>query len=159
MMKQLGALFACLSISVAPLFGQAKPSIRGVWRVVEVQMPNVESNKSPQPGIYILTSRHYSFIRDTATDSRPDIKDITNITPEEALATFGPFFAQSGTYVVKGATLALTPLVTKVPPQQGKYGGATYGFKLEGNSLWLTQLTGARGKIANQITLRLARLE
>ena len=140
--------------------GQSTPSIQGAWRLAEV-------NKSPQPGLYVFTEKHYSIMWDTSREVRPSISDPANITAAEALATFGPFMAQSGTYEATGTTLRVTPIVAKVPPPNGKYGGSNrWTLKLDGDMLWLTQiddlrerLTGTAGKTPNPTTVRLVRVE
>ena len=152
-------VIACASGSI---LAQSKPSIQGVWRVVEVTTsgPNASTNKSPQPGVYIFTAKHYSLVRDTASEVRPAIKAAANITPAEALATLNPFFAQSGTYEVSGSSVITTSIVALRPPQQGKYGGSnTWSFKLQGDTLWMTQTLARETPVVNPATIRLTRLE
>jgi hypothetical protein len=155
---------AVLILASVSLVGQSTPSIRGVWKVAEVTFtgPNAEKITNPQPGVYIFTAKHYSMVRDTARTPRPVIKDLTKITEAGAFATFNPFQGQSGTYEITGSTLKTTALVAKVPPTSGKYGAAfaTYTFKIEGDTLSLTQVTGLGGRsAANPTTIRLTRIE
>jgi hypothetical protein len=161
--RKLFVVVAVLALTSLSLLAQSKPSIQGVWRIAEVTTtgPNAYTNKSPQPGLYIFTAKHYSLVRDTAREVRPAIKDITNPTAAEALATFNPFQGQAGTYEVSGTTLKVTPAVAKVPPASGKYGTtASYSLKMQGETLWLTQVLGNRGTpVANPGTIRLTRVE
>jgi hypothetical protein len=158
-----------LALAEVVALGQAPPPIRGVWRVVEVTTagPNASINASPQPGLFIFTEKHYSIMRDTSPGVRPSVSDPANITASEALAVFGPFMAQSGTYELAGETLRVTPMVAKVPPANGKYGASnTWSVRLHADALWLTptdglreRLTGSRATIANPTTVKLLRVE
>ena len=150
------AVVAFLAVISALLLGQSKPSIQGVWRVAEVTTtgPNASTNKSPQPGLYIFTGKHYSLVRDASLNPRIAIKDSGNVTAPEALATFGPFIAQSGTYDVSGTTINVTPVVAKFPASREKYGTSTWSFELQGDTLSMTYLIGR-----DATTVRLTRVE
>jgi hypothetical protein len=127
-----------------------------VWRVTEVATtgPNASANKSPQPGLYIFTAKHYSLVRDASLNPRTAIMDSANVSAPEALATFGPFIAQSGTYEVRGTTVNVTPIVAKFPARAEKYSASTWSFDLQGNTLSMTYLIGR-----NATTIRLMRVE
>ena len=164
MATRMCLVVAVLSLAGLTVHAQNKSSIQGVWRIAEVTTtgPNAATNKAPRPGVYIFTARHYSMVRDTTTGTttRPAIKDVANVTAAEALATFNPFMAQTGTYEVKGDTLSVIPIVAKVPPATGKYVATTYSFKIQGDTLILTQGTNAAGaKVPNPSTFRLTRIE
>ena len=147
---------ALLAVISAVLLGQSEPSIQGVWRVAEVTTtgPNANTNKSPQPGLYIFTGKHYSLVRDTSLNPRVAIRDSSNVTAPEALATFGPFIAQSGTYDVSGTTVNVTPVVAKFPASGEKHSTSTWDFELQGDTLSMTYLIGR-----NATTVRLTRVE
>jgi hypothetical protein len=163
----------CFLIKIAftsvTLVGQSKASIQGVWRVVEVTTtgPHACVNKNPQPGLYIFTAKHYNILRDTSREVRGTVNDLSRITAEEALATFGPLMAQSGTYEVSGSVLRGMPIVAKVRPAEGKYGASnTRSFKIDGDTLWMTQLddlkerlSNSTGAVTNPTTVRLVRVE
>lgn len=167
--RLIALVAAILSASSVVPFAKSKPSIQGVWRVIEVTTtgPDGFHNREPQPGLFIFTRRHYSIIRDGSREVRPTVTDPNNITAAEALAIFGPLMAQSGSYEVTDTTLKVTPMVAKVPPPNGRYGGSnSWTFKVGGDTLWLTQLddlkerlAGLGGKTPNPMTLRLIRVE
>jgi hypothetical protein len=162
MMRKLFIVVVVLALTGLSILGQAKPSIQGVWRVVESSTtgPTAFTNKTPQPGVIIFTGKHYAIVRDTARETRPPVKDVANTTPAEALASFGPFQAQAGTYEVSGGTVTLRASVAKVPPANGKYENvARWSVKLDGTNLVLTQVSTSRGKIPNPQTIRLASAE
>ena len=150
------AVVALLAVISALLLGQSKPSIQGVWRVAEVTTtgPNANTNKSPQPGLYIFTGKHYSLVRDTSLNPRIAIRDSSNVTAPEALATFGPFIAQSGTYDVRGTTVNVTPVVAKFPASGEKHRTSTWDFELQGDTLSMTYLIGR-----DATTVQLMRVE
>jgi hypothetical protein len=156
--KRLFVVVAVLGLTGVSLFAQSKATIQGVWRVVEVTPtgPNATINTSPQPGFYIFTAKHFSIIRDASPKGRQPVKDIAKLTGEEALATYGPFQARAGTYEVTGSTINMTVQVAKNPPHGRK---EVDSFKIEGDTLWITQMTGATGKVANPTTIRLTRVE
>lgn len=150
------AVVALLAVISAVLLGQSEPSIQGVWRVTEVTTTgsNASTNRSPQPGLYIFTGKHYSLVRDASLNPRIAITDSGNVTAPEALATFGPFIAQSGTYNVSGTTVNVTPVVAKFPASREKYGTSAWSFKLQGDTLSITYLIGS-----NATTVQLTRVE
>src|SRR4249920_3684652 len=71
------------------------------------------TNKSPQPGLYIFTAKHFSFVRVTATKARPDLgpEDYEKATAAQLLALWGPsaFAAFFGTYELAGGKLTTRP--------------------------------------------------
>jgi hypothetical protein len=152
-----------MAILSPSLTGQSKPSVQGVWRVVETSGGRSGGTKTPQPGLVIFTAKHYAILRDTAQKPRPRPKDIANPTAAEALAAYQAFIAQGGTYQVKGnETLELRAGVAKNPPPDGaKYTlVTTYTFKLDGNNLTLTNVANTlQGKNPNPETIRLTRAE
>src|SRR4030095_14440472 len=67
------AVAGLMALVGAPLFTQSgaasQPPLQGVWRVTEVTTTGKDAatNKSPQPGLYIFTAKHYSLVRVTAS--------------------------------------------------------------------------------------------
>ena len=161
MTRKFFVVVTALGLISVSLTAQSKPSIQGVWRVVETSGGQAGGTKNPQPGLIVFTGKHYAIVRDTALERRPAVKDPANATAAEALATYRAFQAQAGTYEVTANTVVLRSMVAKNPPADGKYGNtSTHAMKLDGNSLTLTQeSTSARGKTPNPQTIRLMRLE
>ena len=80
MRKRFLVVAGALCVFGVSLAGQAKPSIQGVWRSVEVTIAN--ANPAPgtlpkgthtnlQPGLLIFTGKYDSTISDTAAKPRP----------------------------------------------------------------------------------------
>jgi hypothetical protein len=153
-----------------PLLSQSRaasePTIQGVWRVTEVTTTgkDASTNKSPQPGLYIFTGRHYSLVRVTASTARPDLgpEDYPKATAAQLLALWGPsaFAAFSGTYELAGGKLTTRPVVARSPRPMAPGAFSTSSYKLDGKTLTITQERGFDGKpVANPTTLKLTRIE
>ena len=160
-----------LALTALSVSGQSKPSIQGVWRVVEVTITNPNPNPAGlgkgvhtvvQPGLLIITGKHYSQLADTAGKPRPTVpfKVPQKPTFEEMLTQWGPFQANAGTYELSGTTLTTRPIVAKNPALQGK-GFGRYTIKLDGQNLWTTlvETTAANGKIEYPATVKWVRVE
>jgi Lipocalin-like domain len=167
--KKLFVVVAVLAIHNAIVLGQAKPPIQGVWKAVEITITNENPppNSLPkgthtniQPHLLIFTGKHYSETADLGAEPRPTtpVKEQGKPTLEELQSRWGPFVANAGNYEVSGETLARQVVVAKNPAIQGK-AAIRDTIKLDGNNLWLTQVEGARGKVANPATVKYVRVE
>jgi hypothetical protein len=168
MAQRIFVVVATLTLTVLSAFAQSKPSIQGVWRVAErtTTGPNGTTNKSPQPGLYIFTGKHYSIMSITSDKPRtplPFAPANTKLGDAEMLALYRdwqPVIANSGTYEVKGSTLHTRPLVAKNSGAMESKVGQAFNMKFDGADLWLTQTIGPNGqKSANPATVRLTRIE
>jgi hypothetical protein len=152
-MKQMIKLTFVMALTCLAAAAQAKNSLQGAWRVTE-QTPagqNAQTNRNPQPGLLIFTGKYYSSMSVNSAQPRPDVPaDQAQITPAQALATYGPFTANSGTYEVSGNTLTTHPLVAKNPAAMR--GPLTYSFKVDGNTLTLTTTSGANQGAVRKLT-------
>ena len=163
MATRLSVFVVVLGLTGVVLLGQAKPSIQGVWRVQErvITGENPSSTNTPQPGIYVYTARHYSVVQIPGTSARPQVPPVKvagKPTDAEKIAIYPQwlqFNASAGTYEIKGTTLTTKPMVAKNESVMAGP-GMTYTFKLDGNTLWLTQKS-EDGKTTTQT--RLTRLE
>ena len=159
---------------VMPMSAQSKPSIQGVWRVIEITITDspagrqdpfdafpVGTHTSFQPELMIFTGRHYSRTTDTAAQPRPTTPYKTPGKPtlEELLAEWGPFAANAGTYEISGTTLTLRAIVAKNPRAQGEKNFTRLTVKLDENNLWLTPIDTQAGKIPNPVTSKYVRIE
>ena len=162
MRKLLFAL--ALALATTTTAEQARPAgtLQGVWRVTErtTTGPNGAVDRNPQPGLYIFTAKHYSLMFVSAAN-RPDIQGaaIDTATADQLRQMWAPFTANSGTYEVSGSTLTMRPLVAKNPNAMASGNFNTNSFKIEGNTLTLTQVGGQRGPAPNPTTTKLTRVE
>jgi hypothetical protein len=165
--------------------GQTKPSIEGVWQLVELTVPastgpttteagnRAASRQDPfgafrdgthtslQPGLAIFTGKHYSRTTDTAAQPRPtiDYKISGKPTLEELQSRWGPFVANAGTYEISGAILTLRALVAKNPAAQDEKNFTRLTVKLDRDGLWLTPVENEAGQIPNPVTSKYIRVE
>ena len=111
----------------------AAQSIEGVWRLAEFESANLPA-PTEVTGLMIFADGHYSraFVR----ASEPRRPTDQSATPEEILAAWGPFIANSGTYTVDGSTLTFQVVVAKVPAAMRT--STTVEVRFEGDSLWLS---------------------
>jgi hypothetical protein len=168
MTKRLLIVLAMVALITPFVRGQAKPSIQGVWRAVEITVTNPNpgpngfqrgTHTNVQPELLIFTGKHYSVVGDTGAQARPTTPMAVPGKPtlEELQTRWGPFVANAGTYEVSGDMLTRHVIVAKNPALQGTTGRAA--IKLDGNNLWVTNVEGARGKVENAATLKYARVE
>ena len=110
----------------------------GAWRVTEITDANGPANTSPQPGLYIFTKGHYSFVRINGTRPLPDYPSNDKATDADKVAVFNALYMNTGTYTVTGNKLATKAMVAKSKFAIGGAGNQ-YDFAVTGNSLVLTQ--------------------
>ena len=163
-MKRL--LLAALGVSL--LTGQetaaqsTRGSIQGVWRVVEATIPGPTPRTiafGDRPTLTIITARHYSRVEIQADGPRP-VVDAAKATADELRAAWGPVVAEAGTYeVTPDGLVTMRPIASKNPAVMGPGVFITYSYKLEGDTLTLTQQRNQNGPFANPFSLRLVRVE
>ena len=166
MANRLFVVVGILALGLSAL-GQSKPSIQGVWRVTErtTTGPTGATNKSPQPGLWIFTAKHYSTVSDNSLTPRPAgeiVAPTPKLTDAQMIAAYqqwAPVTANAGSYEVTGTTLNLRPVVAKASGLQMNKTGLSYQFQIDGTSLVLTSVIGPTGKVANPTTIRLVRAE
>jgi hypothetical protein len=143
---------------------QPKPaSIQGVWQVVQINMtgasPRTISIPEPRPNLTIVTARHYSHIQIEAEGPRTAPSDIAKATADELRAVWGPFGGEAGTYELTGNTITTHPIVAKNPATMAPGAFMTLAFKVQGDTLWLTEQRNQRGPIASPTTFKAVRIE
>ena len=142
---------------------QSKPAtMQGVWRVVEVTLTGPQARTivfADRPNLTFITARHYSRVEVQADGPRPVLADVAKATADELRAAWGPFVAETGTYEVKGDLITMRPIASKNPAVMGPGVFIIYTFKLEGDTLWVTQQRNEKAPFANPVTFKLARVE
>jgi hypothetical protein len=82
--------------------------------------------------------------------------DTSKATADELRAMWGPMAANAGTYEVLGNFVTIRPIVAKIPIVMKPSANEVYVFRVEGNTLSLTQQRNARGvTVQNAATTRL----
>jgi len=144
--------------------GQGKPSsVRGAWQVIQVTMtgpsPRTITIPEPRPNLTIISAKHYSHLQVTSEAPRPIPVDMAKATAEELRAVWGPFSGEAGTYEIVDNTITMRPIVAKNPAAMTSGAFTTYGVKLQGDTLWVTEQRTHRGPIANPVTIKAVRVE
>ena len=167
MTTTLGFLCVLLTTSGIAQAQQKSTSLTGAWQVTKVQMTgaNARTVTNPQPGLYLFTGKYFSLMMvmgDHPRPIHPTLPEMPKATPQEILAVYGPYVANTGTYKVNGGTLIMHPTVSKNPELMG--GSVTYSFEIHGNSLTLKMVKMVMGSSVRppplpQATWTLTRVE
>jgi hypothetical protein len=140
-----------------------RASIQGVWRVVEATITGPGARTiafAERPNLTIITARHYSRVEVQADGPRPIPADVAKASADELRAAWGPFVGEAGTYeVTPGGVITMRPIASKNPAVMGPGVFISYSYRLDGDTLSLTQQRNQNGPFANPFTLRLARVE
>ena len=160
-------LFAALGAGL--LLGQGthaqstRASIQGVWRIVEATIGGPGGRViafGERPNLTIITARHYSRVEVQADGPRPILADVAKASADELRAAWGPFVSEAGTYeVTPGNLITMRPIASKNPAVMGPGVFLTYAYKLDGDTLTLTQQRNQNGPFATPFMLTLARVE
>ena len=164
-MKRL--LIAALSVWLLtgqPTAAQStRGSIQGVWRIVEATITGPGARTiafADRPNLTIITARHYSRVEVQADGPRPLLADVAKASADELRAVWGPFVGEAGTYeVAPGGLVTMRPIASKNPAVMGSGVFITYAYKLDGDTLSLTQQRNQNGPFASPFTLKLVRVE
>ncbi len=139
MSRTLKALITLITFSTV-LAAQTAPKkpLEGAWKVVEIVVTGAgaSNNANPQPSLFIFAKTHYSMMLVPGTQPRALFK-AEEPTNEEKIPAFDSFVANTGTYEVTGSTLTIRPIVARYPNFMAG-GFDKYQFRIEGNTLWLT---------------------
>ena len=160
-------LFVVLTVGLLNSQGVAGQSKReshqGVWQVAEVTIPGPAARTiafRERPNLTIITARHYSRVEVQSDGPRPIPADVTKASGDELRAVWGPFVAEAGTYeVTTGDVITMRPIASKNPAVMGAGVFITYSYKLDGDTMWLTQQRNQNGPFANPVTFKLVRVE
>ena len=164
-MKRLAiaALNVVLLTSVGTKAQSKGDSIQGVWRIVEAAVSGPSARTisfGERPNLTIITAKHYSRVEVQADGPRPVVADVAKATADELRAVWGPFVAETGTYeVASGGLVTMRPVASKNPAVMGPGVFITYAYKVDGNTLSLTQERNQNGPFPNPFTLKLVRVE
>ena len=117
----------------------AKKSIEGVWKVAEIVITGAGASNvtSPQPSLFIFSRGYYSMMSIPGNQPRALFK-AEDPTSQEKIVAFDSFIANTGTYEVAASTLTIRPMVARYPNFMAG-GFDKYQFRIEGNTLWLTE--------------------
>jgi hypothetical protein len=152
-------------LGCARLDGQVqRASMQGVWRVAEVTIagskPQTIVFGESRPNLTIISARHYSRVEVQSDGPRPIPADISKATADELRAVWGPFVAEAGTYEITSAdVVTMKPIASKSPAAMAPGAFIVYGYKQQGDTIWLTQQKNQSGPFASPVTFKLVRVE
>ena len=160
-------LFGILTVGLLTsqgVAGQSKrESIQGVWQAVEVTITGPGARtiaiREPRPNLTILTARHYSRVEDQSDKPRPVPADVTKASADELRASWGPFVGEAGTYEVAGNLITMRPVAAKNPAAMGPGVFIAYTYRLDGDTIWVTQQRNQHYPFANPVTIKAVRIE
>ena len=155
------AVSCVLGLMAAEVGSQPAPQdIRGVWQVTEVTITGPNARViSGRDGLLILAGGHYSFTRVTTDQPRPEPTDYASATADELRAVWGPFTANAGTYELAAGIFTTRPMVAKNPGTMAPGSFSVWSYRLDGNSLTVTEQRNRNGPVTNPATFKYTRLE
>ena len=149
--------------SGAAVRGQSKPATHpGVWRTTEVVIAGPTPRTlavADRPYFTVIPAKYYSRSEVQSEGPRPVPADVATATADELRAVWGPFVGEAGTYEISGSTITLHPLASKSPAAMAAGAFFVCSFRLEGDTLWISQQRNQNGPYASPVTFRLTRLE
>lgn len=141
MQRLIGMTSLGLFVLAVAVYGQSSATrnpLMGAWRVTEIADASGPAITNPQPGLYIFTREHYSFVRLNGTRPLPTYPSNDKATDADKVAVFNMLYLNSGTYTVTVNMLATKASVAKSAFAIGGQGNQ-YEFTVSGNTLVLTQ--------------------
>jgi hypothetical protein len=126
----------------------AENPLEGAWQV---------TNANGLAGIFIFSAKHYSMM--AASTERPEINDLSKATADEVRALYGPMVGNAGAYEISRNEVTIRPVVAKIPLVMKPGAYEVYEFKIEGNTLTLTQRRNVRGPVERGTVWTLTRVE
>jgi hypothetical protein len=159
-LNSIVALTAVAGLSGAALESRS-PSIEGVWRAVEVRTtgPGARTITNVQPNLSVMTRKHYSHMEIHADGVRPSLADPSKASADELRQAWGPFVAEAGSYETSGGNIVTHPIIAKNPAGMAPGSFTSYGYRIVGDTLWLTAQRDQRGVAANPATIKFTRIE
>src|SRR5262249_44615548 len=133
----------------------SRPSIQGVWRVVEATITGPSARTisfADRPNLTIITDKHYRRGEVQADGPRPILSDVAKASADELRAVWGPFVAEAGTYeVTPDDLITMRPIASKNPAVMGPGVFIAYIYKLDGDVLSLTQQPNHNGPFTHPL--------
>jgi len=98
---------------------QSVVGVQGTWKLTEtaIRLPGAtwEARSAPQSGLFVFSSRHYSYFYIPGAEPRAKFANPNQPTETEKAAAYGSFIAGAGSYTFDGSTLALKADFRKNP--------------------------------------------
>ncbi len=163
--KLLVVLFGVALLNATAVAGQSNRGVlQGAWQAVEVVFSGPQARTitipEPRPNLTVITARHYSRVEVQSEGPRPIPADVAKASADELRAAWGPFVGEAGTYEVTDPNvITMRPLAAKNPAAMAPGAFITYSYRLDGDTIWLTQQRNQNGPFANPVTIKAVRIE
>jgi hypothetical protein len=156
----LAATLTIPAVASAQARQAARPKLQGAWRVVEFNLgqPNSTTVKTPQPGMYVFTAKHYALARENAPRKAPVNPQAPTV---QELRNTLDFAAQSGTWELNAAGELVVRRVAALGISAMAPGNfAVFEVKAEGDSvITLTTKANQSGPVTTGAYTKLRRVE
>ena len=87
------------------------------------------------------------------------LADAAHASADELRSVWGPFVGEAGTYEAAGGVMTMRPVAAKNPAAMRPGAFITYSYKLDGNTIWVTEQKNQDGPFANPVTIKAVRVE
>ncbi len=106
-------------------------AVEGVWKTVHVTTAEGEFDRTQVPSILIFTAGHYAAV--SVRQPRETFPE--EPTDEQRLAAWSRFFANAGTYEVRGNEIHMKVIVHKNPNLTAEQAERSSTFEVDGDTM------------------------
>jgi hypothetical protein len=133
----------------------------GVWRTLEVVVPgDAPRTFRPEATLAIFHGRHYSRVEVHTEQARQPLLDPSTASADELRAVWGPFVGEAGNFELRAnGVIAMQAIVAKNPSAMTRGAVSVFTYRLDGNTLTLTQVRTGAAQNANPVNVTLTRVE
>lgn len=114
-------------------------AVEGVWKTVHVTTANQDFDTT-RPSILIFTARHYAALDVRGAEPRETFPE--EPTDEQRLAAWRRFFANAGTYEVRGNEIHTKVIVARNPNATAEQAERSSTFEVDGDTMVRTFSNG-----------------
>ena len=141
----------------------SRSAIQGTWQVAELRItgaaPRTITIPDPRPNLLVFTAKYYTRVEVQAEQPRSLLPNPATATADELRAAWGPLVAEAGTYESTADTITMRPIVSKNPAVMGPGVFIVYQYKLDGDTILITQQRNQSGPFPNPFTMKAVRVE
>lgn len=113
----------------------------GVWQITELSLRTPDSSRTianPQPGVLIVTERHYSFLHISGEEPRDTLSEYPS--DAERLTALERLQMSTGTYEASDCLFRVTRMIAAYEQLMGQQ--HTSGYRIAGDTLWMNRELG-----------------
>ena len=117
-------------------------AVEGVWKLVHVTTAQADFDTT-QPSILLFTAGHYAAVSVRGSEPRETFPE--EPTDEQRLAAWSRFFANAGTYEVRGNEIHTKVIVARSPNATAEQAEGSSTFEVDGDTMVRTFSSGVVG--------------